>query len=382
MKARQNPLFRIESFLQNIVEKPFKVFFPPPLEPPEVLAQLEHATEDHLVLAGDGRLLAPIIYDIHLSNDDFQRLQPTFALLRNDWQQHLIQFAQQRERNYVLKARPILTLIQDSALRLREIKIVTDLGGVVPEILAQLERAMENNLDRSVKVRQTAPTTYDISLSINDYQQLSPSFDLLKNDWANHLVEFAREHDYALRAMPILLLHTKSKLMPGMVEVEARMAIPGGQGILETQALSREQLEQLQRQQLSSNPSASGIGTLHPSSPGFPSVTNPNGSLIGKTIPPARLTIRLPHANQQVYQIQKPVINIGRQLDNDIIVEDKRVSRHHAQIKFQPDGEFVIFDLGSTNGITINNIPSQRQHTLRSGDHFNIGNYDFHFERR
>jgi hypothetical protein len=378
MNARQNPLFRIESFLQNIVEKPFKVFFPSPLEPPEILAQLEHAMEDHLVLAGDGRLLAPIIYDIHLSSDDYQRLQPTFTLLRNDWQQHLIRFAGQRERNYVLKARPILTLIQDPALRLREIKIVTDLGGVVPEILAQLERVMEKNLDLSVKARKTAPTTYDINLSINDYQQLNPSFDLLKNDWANHLVEFARQHDYALRAMPILLLHAKSKLMPGMVEVEARMAISDGQGILETQSLSREQLEQLQRQQASS----SGIGSLHPSSPGFPSATNPNGSLIGKTVPPARLTIRLPHASQQVYQIQKPVVNIGRQLDNDIIVEDKRVSRHHAQIKFQPDGQFVIFDLGSTNGITINNIPSQRQHTLRSGDHFNIGNYDFHFERR
>src|SRR5215469_2154871 len=182
MKARQNPLFKIESFLQNMVEKPFKVFFPSPIEPPEVLAQLEHAMEDRLVLAGDGRLLAPIIYDIHLSNDDYQRLQPSFALLRNDWQQHLIRFAEQRERPYVLKAKPVLTLVPDTALRLREIKIVTDLGGVVPEVLAQLERAMEANLDRSVKGRQTAPTTYDIHLSIDDYQQLNPSFDLLKND--------------------------------------------------------------------------------------------------------------------------------------------------------------------------------------------------------
>jgi pSer/pThr/pTyr-binding forkhead associated (FHA) protein len=42
----------------------------------------------------------------------------------------------------------------------------------------------------------------------------------------------------------------------------------------------------------------------------------------------------------------------------------------------------MIFDLGSTNGITINGTPHLRQHTLRSGDRFTIGSYDFYFERR
>ena len=99
-------------------------------------------------------------------------------------------------------------------------------------------------------------------------------------------------------------------------------------------------------------------------------------------MPQAWLTIRLPQAGQKVYRIEKPVVNIGRQLTNDIIVEDKRVSRYHAQIKYQPDGQFAIFDLGSTNGITINNVPNMRQHTLRTGDRFTIGSYDFYFERR
>src|SRR5260370_42072339 len=99
-------------------------------------------------------------------------------------------------------------------------------------------------------------------------------------------------------------------------------------------------------------------------------------------MPPAKLIIQLPQAGHQYYQIEKPVINIGRQLSNDIIVEDKRVSRNHAQIKYQPDGQFAIFDLGSTNGITINNTPNMRHHILRNGDRFTIGSYDFYFERR
>ena len=151
-----------------------------------------------------------------------------------------------------------------------------------------------------------------------------------------------------------------------------------------TQAISAEQLAQLRAQlppgqQLpgitnASSPASSQLGAPPP-------VTNPGSSFVG-TIPQARLTIRLPQAGQQVYQIEKPVINIGRQLSNDIIVEDKRVSRYHAQIKYQSNGQFAIFDLGSTNGITINGVVNQRQHTLRSGDRFTIGNYEFYFERR
>ena len=99
-------------------------------------------------------------------------------------------------------------------------------------------------------------------------------------------------------------------------------------------------------------------------------------------MPPAWLTIRLPQMPEKVYRIEKPVVKIGRQLDNDIIVEDKRVSRYHAQIKFELNGQFIIYDLGSTNGITINGTPGMRQHTLRVGDRFTIGSYDFYFERR
>jgi len=161
-----------------------------------------------------------------------------------------------------------------------------------------------------------------------------------------------------------------------------------------TQALSAEQLAQL-RAQLPPGLPLPGISNSS-ISPGFPpmgsSPNNPGSSSILPgaypqaaplpSLPQAWLTIRLPQMAQKVYHIEKPVVNIGRQLTNDIIVEDKRVSRYHAQIKYQSNGQFAIFDLGSTNGITINGTPHLRQHTLRSGDHFMIGSYDFYFERR
>jgi pSer/pThr/pTyr-binding forkhead associated (FHA) protein len=101
-----------------------------------------------------------------------------------------------------------------------------------------------------------------------------------------------------------------------------------------------------------------------------------------QVLPQAWLTIRSPQTQQTVFRIEKPVINIGRQLTNDIIVEDKRVSRYHAQIKYQSDGQFTLFDLGSINGIAVNGVPHLRQHPLRNGDRFTIGSYDFVYERR
>lgn len=49
------------------------------------------------------------------------------------------------------------------------------------------------------------------------------------------------------------------------------------------------------------------------------------------------------------------VINIGTMQDNDIILTDETVSRHHCRI-VQEDEEYVAVDLGSTNGTFINGV--------------------------
>jgi len=269
------------------------------------------------------------------------------------------------------------------------------------EIERKLERAMENNTRLQGEGRRLAPNIYDIYLSIKDHQQITPSQNMLVHDWQNNLVEFARHRHYTLRTVPILRLHSDSSLRTGIVRIETELAdhqSSGADGIMATQALSAEQLAQIraqlpQGQQLPGIPD-SASSPAQPEMPPYPgsmsnSNLNPNMPMMPQmpqapivNVPPAQLIIRLPQAGQQTYRIEKPIINIGRQLSNDIIVEDKRVSRYHAQIKYQPDGQFAIFDLGSTNGITINGTPGMRQHTLRNGDRFTIGSYDFYFERR
>ncbi|MDY6872705.1 MAG: FhaA domain-containing protein [Chloroflexota bacterium] len=71
------------------------------------------------------------------------------------------------------------------------------------------------------------------------------------------------------------------------------------------------------------------------------------------------------------FPLTKTVINIGRHSDNDLILEDQFVSRHHAQLR-AIENSFVIFDVGSTGGIFLNNKQISRA-TLHPGDVLRLG---------
>jgi predicted component of type VI protein secretion system len=264
------------------------------------------------------------------------------------------------------------------------------------EVARRLERAMEDGALLQGGGYYLVPNVYDIYVSIKDHQQLFPAQSILLRNWQDTLITFARrKQHYTLKTRPILRLHADSKMRLGTVNIEAKLEDPrqmsGGTnnmgGVEATQALNAEQLALL-RAQFTPGQQSPGIANANPSSSNAARMQpgNPAMSFVSSApplaLPLASLTIRLPQGGQQVYRIEKPAINIGRQLSNDIIVEDKRVSRNHAQIKFQPDGQFVIFDLGSTNGISINGTPHMRQHTLQHGDRFTIGSYDFYFQRK
>lgn len=70
-----------------------------------------------------------------------------------------------------------------------------------------------------------------------------------------------------------------------------------------------------------------------------------------------------------------PVITIGRREDNDIVIEDIRISRTHAQIRKTPRG-VIVFDAGSSGGTYVNGTRITQQ-ALRSGDVISLGGYKF-----
>ena len=68
----------------------------------------------------------------------------------------------------------------------------------------------------------------------------------------------------------------------------------------------------------------------------------------------------------KLFPLEKPVITIGRYRDNDIQIDDVFASARHAQILVDPDEplegykDIVLEDLGSTNGILVNDKQVKR----------------------
>jgi|GEM_PF-4635051 len=73
-------------------------------------------------------------------------------------------------------------------------------------------------------------------------------------------------------------------------------------------------------------------------------------------------------------------LRIGRAPDNNLILDDAQVSRHHAVITLVGN-DYVISDLGSANGVLINGVRIQQPTILRAGDLIGIGTQQFRFSR-
>ncbi|RKY14563.1 MAG: hypothetical protein DRP63_08310 [Planctomycetota bacterium] len=85
----------------------------------------------------------------------------------------------------------------------------------------------------------------------------------------------------------------------------------------------------------------------------------------------ARLKVLFTRKLVKVYDLDKPLITIGRAPDNDIQILAKSVSRRHAHIIFERQRP-IIQDLGSSNGTKVNGIRINEA-VLNDGDLIDIG---------
>lgn len=87
-----------------------------------------------------------------------------------------------------------------------------------------------------------------------------------------------------------------------------------------------------------------------------------------------RLLVRDAGGNEREVEIVRTPFTLGRQSDNDLVLLDSRISRHHAQI-LQNDQGYAIEDMGSRHGTYVNN---ERITTtqLKTGDQISLGVVD------
>src|SRR5690349_4595272 len=230
------------------------------------------------------------------------------------------------------------------------------------ELSSKLARAMDGNL-QLMQDRRIAPNLYDIYLSPRDYAQFSDNERWVIPQLSEGLIAVARERNYTLTSRPILRFHEDPSMVTGQTRMEAQL--------LDARALPQEGQQ-----------AAGGAGTMDETRSISPAEAQElaRRTAEAEQVAPAWLTLNRP-ARGKPMQITKPVIHLGRHLSNDVVVNDKRVSRYHAELRFE-HGQFVLYDLGSTNGVGVNGVLTHQPVPLKNNDLISIGNHEFIFQRR
>ncbi|MFC9226496.1 FHA domain-containing protein [Streptomyces hygroscopicus] len=112
-----------------------------------------------------------------------------------------------------------------------------------------------------------------------------------------------------------------------------------------------------------------------PSGPGPSGPSGPSGP--GPSGPAGAAPVQGDRSPTTFHQLAAGrVMRIGRALENDLVVSDLQVSRHHAEFRALPDGRFEIRDLGSHNGTYVNGQPV-RQQIIGPADTVGVGHSTF-----
>jgi hypothetical protein len=214
-------------------------------------------------------------------------------------------------------------------------------GQISPlEVATHLTRAMEDYQVVSPDDTPQAPTHYWVYLHPNDCDALAIAQPVLEEELARHVSDLATQANLELAIPPVVQVLSDSEMGVHEVRVEARW--------LPQEAPSMEKTREI-------------TGECDESETDTETDTEAEVEKIAPRGRPFLILDGRRHVN-----LLQASVSIGRALDNDVIIEDPRVSRHHAQLR-RRYGRYVLYDLGSSSGTQINGYPIE-ECVLHAGD--------------
>lgn len=212
-------------------------------------------------------------------------------------------------------------------------------GGVQPlELGKRMIQAMDER--KKVSVSETfVPNAFLFSLSKKDYEALVQYEDPLKRELAAVARRAAASEGWKLLGPPIIRLASDLSLSKGTFQIDASV-------------VQREDPE---------------------------AEAGPQTQLISMSLGADAELVLVGKEEGRTWPLSKDLVVIGRADASDVVVADPAVSRRHAEIRREGD-EWVLIDLGSTNGTEVNGKRVNR-HRMMPGDRVGFGETVFEFRR-
>ena len=227
-------------------------------------------------------------------------------------------------------------------------------ASIQPVSLAKrIERAMDTNKTYG-DVGVIVPNHYDLHLHPNDFAAFASYRSSLEDDLAHGILARARHERYTLVARPRVSIKPDPDTRRGEIRVGANVVDDRGDRVHEASPMPA---------------SSDTMIFARPETDGAPDSARR-----------AYLLVSTRGSRPVQFDLGGPLIGIGRASDNDVIVDDPMVSRHHCQLKLQ-HGAYGFADLGSRNGSTVNGQPVS-QIALGPGDVIRIGDTEIEFQVR
>jgi len=212
------------------------------------------------------------------------------------------------------------------------------------QIAKRLIRAMESH--QTISLQKTfVPNSYVVSLSPADFSEFEPYRRSLERDFAEGLLGAARERGFTLLSFPTVEIERDEDLARGDVQVSSALIDASGEEIA------------------ADAPELGHVETGH-------TMVLDREALL-------RDRPRAPRAFVEVVSERRRIplgveaLAIGRDPENELVLDDRRVSRRHAEIRLRL-GRYTLYDLQSTNGTYVNGR-RVAEIVLSDGDRVQIG---------
>lgn len=225
-------------------------------------------------------------------------------------------------------------------------------SGLQPVELAKAVQRYGNHYKQVDIDGTVAPNVYRIELSAADAERFQGYGEALRRELASVVHRTARERGWKLRGPVRIEVRVSEDVRPGTYELR---------GKIESGPPSRQE------------PPVAAPAPAAPAAPAASSFASHPTQVMHAPVP-SRATLTIvagPGAGQQVAAVSGSLL--GRLPGCEITLDDPSVSRRHARIQHGGDGTWVIEDLGSTNGVKVNGVKTERAN-LHEGDEIQLGN--------